>query len=463
MPASFIMSTTTVKYTKSVNFRSVPLPGGKFFCYNSLFNKPKIVDSGLLEFIEWLSQPRSKAECHQEFDGDVEELLMALCDSRLVAKEDFDERSAIAVQHKEFLSQATSAKFLNRLEIAISDACNLRCPHCMHFNNNDIPRGSRSQNISHSSVVLSVEAFLSALPEEFNDTIRVHFGNGEPLINWSAIEKAVEYCEARKPFRFRYAINSNLTLLTREMASFIARHDFKVSTSLDGIKEVNDRQRITLSGRGSFDKSVAGMMLLRDFGQPVNGFTVTITDVNFSETDQRLVDMAVDLGVKEIAMDFDLVNSVTYGVDECVELVFALRGYAQTRGVSLYGNWETPFKMLVSETWDKKPYAYCPAVDGSTLEFGVDGSIKTCGHTNTVVAKHFDAASAMSVGSDYATLIRSRLPNGNKYCKGCEIEGACGGQCHVTQEAALKSPDVLPRMCEVMRKMTKKLIIEQYG
>ncbi len=453
----------TVKYRTSDNFRRVSLQDGRLFCYNSLYNSPKILHTELEPLLEWFRVPRTVRETEQHFNGEVTDILESLIEARLIAESGIDERIDIKIRHEQFVRDATEARFLNRLEIAISDACNLRCPHCMHFNNNDVPSASSAQNISHTSVMLAIEAFLSALPKGFADTVRVHFGNGEPLINWSAVVYAVDYCEERKPFKFRYAINSNLTLMTPEMAEFIADHDFKVSTSLDGIKDVNDRQRKSLGGKGSFDRTIAGMRMLRDAGRPVDGFTVTITDSNFFETDTQLIDLAVELGVREIAMDFDLVNSVAYDIEECVDLVFDLRSYAGANGISLYGNWETPFKMLISQSWDKQPYAYCPAIDGSTLEFGVDGSIKTCGHTNTVVARDFDAKSAMSSNSSYASLIRSRLPNSNDYCRGCEIEAACGGQCHVTQEAAMKNSDVLPRMCGVMRKMTKKLIQEQYG
>ncbi|MEO9827593.1 MAG: radical SAM protein [Paracoccaceae bacterium] len=449
-------------FSRSPFYQEVELGGGEWFVYNSLLNSPRIVDAAALELLKFFESASSIEDCRSRYSGEVDEVLAEMISSNLIVPYGSDERREIRRRQDSFIDEAVAGTRLRKLEIAISDACNLRCPHCMHFNNGAASSG-KVVNISHTAITLAIENFIAALPESFDEVIHVHFGNGEPLINWKAIEFAVGYCESKSDYKFKYAINSNLTLMSEEIAQFMARYRFRISTSLDGIKDVNDRQRVSKAGKGSYDRTLQGMRLLRDAGHPVDGFTATITDKNFFETDHRLVDLAVELGIKEIAMDFDLVNSTTYRVDECVALVFGLRQYARNSGVSLFGNWETPFKMLIAESWAKNAYAYCPAMDGSTLEFGVDGKIKTCGHTNTVVAENFDAKSALSKGSRYHNLLAERLPNNMDYCRGCEIEGACGGQCHVTQEAALVSPDILPRMCDIMRKMTKNLIIEQYG
>jgi len=38
-------------------------------------------------------------------------------------------------------------------------------------------------------------------------------------------------------------------------------------------------------------------------------------------------------------------------------------------------------------------------------------------------------------GSRYYEFTKSRLPGNNQNCYGCELEGICAGQCHVTYEA----------------------------
>src|SRR5262249_12575320 len=50
-----------------------------------------------------------------------------------------------------------------------------------------------------------------------------------------------------------YSLTTNATLLTEEIADFLAEHRFGVTVSIDGDKELHDRMRVFHSGRGSYD------------------------------------------------------------------------------------------------------------------------------------------------------------------------------------------------------------------
>lgn len=176
--------------------------------------------------------------------------------------------------------------------------------------------------------------------------------------------------------------------------------------------------------------------------------------------DESVIDLAHSLGVEEISMDYDLVSSTEIPISECINKITTLRKYAQSKGMNFYGNWETPFRILMSISWLNSPHAYCPAMEGSTLEFNVDGSIRTCGHTNTVVGKNCDLCTVLSTNSHYMNLINSRLPGNNEMCIGCSIEGACAGQCHVTIESTKRDDKLMGNMCALMKGATTELIKE---
>ncbi|MDB9467168.1 hypothetical protein PN480_02330 [Dolichospermum circinale CS-1225] len=99
-------------------------------------------------------------------------------------------------------------------------------------------------------------------------------------------------------------------------------------------------------------------------------------------------------------------------------------------------------------------------MEGKTIEFNIDGTLKTCGHTNTIVGNFDEFDQCFTQGSKYLALITSRLPGNNDFCKGCEIEGCCAGQCHVTLESSKKDPNLVNRTCELMKMTTKALIME---
>ncbi|MBF2066676.1 MAG: hypothetical protein IGS39_19995 [Calothrix sp. C42_A2020_038] len=187
---------------------------------------------------------------------------------------------------------------------------------------------------------------------------------------------------------------------------------------------------------------------------------VTVTDKNFQLIDESIVDLAKEIGVKDMAMDFDLVRSTGITTESCVEKIILLRRYAHQQGLNFYGTWETPYRNLMSSSWLNTPHAFCPAMEGKTLEFNVDGSLKTCGHTNTVVGTSDKFEDCFTPNSKYSQLIESRLPGNNDFCKGCEIEGSCAGQCQVTLESSRNDSQLVEKMCQLMIATTQRLVHE---
>lgn len=139
--------------------------------------------------------------------------------------------------------------------------------------------------------------------------------------------------------------------------------------------------------------------------------------------------------------------------------------YANEKGINFSGTWDSAFRNLISENFLNGSYSFCAAVEGKSLEFNVDGSIKICSHTTTQ-AGHIDNFDQVfqKTGSLYK-IVENRFPGTEKYCTGCDIEGLCSGQCHVTREAAERlcakeRQKLLANMCNFYRMVTKLLIVE---
>ena len=107
-----------------------------------------------------------------------------------------------------------------------------------------------------------------------NGKVSVTFFGGEPLLRFPLIRTAVG--EARRMARERgkeisFSITTNGTLLTREIAGFLKENGISVCFSIDGPREIHDRNRPYASGRGSYEDVVRGLSFLRENG---NGFPV---------------------------------------------------------------------------------------------------------------------------------------------------------------------------------------------
>lgn len=451
----------TTQYKKSSYLHYVDGNDGRFFLYHSLFNNPIEINTSIWELIEYFSNPKAINETNNYFQGDVKAVLDKLIDLHYILPVEQDERVLLQSLQQKFLEQLTGGFRLGRLELAISNACNFGCKHCMHFLNNEFPnRIDPSMHMSIETAKKSIDLFVEQVRKSGNNSVRVHFGNGEPLMNWKTLVFALEYCESIKDLNFSYAINTNLSLLNREKAEVLKRYNVKISTSLDGLKEANDSIRIDRQGGSTFNKIVSKIELLSSIDYPIDGFSVTATDRNFSMIDESVIDFAKQMDIKDVSMDFDLVRSTKISTEDCVEKIIRLRRYAHQNGLNFYGTWETPYRNLMSNSWLNSPYAFCPAMEGRTLEFNVDGTLKACGHTNTVVGSSEEIDRCFLPESKYLSLIHDRLPGNNQFCRGCELEGCCAGQCHVTLESSRHDRELVDKMCQLMVETTRGLVHE---
>ncbi len=140
------------------------------------------------------------------------------------------------------------------VDIAITSRCNLHCAYCSHFSSAgdveaDLPASEWARffdELNHLGVM--------------NLTIQ----GGEPFLR----EDLPEILEEIVRNRMRFAILSNGTLISDEMAAFLSatgRCD-GVQVSLDGAQA---NHHDALRGKGTFDKALAGLERLRSHGIPV--------------------------------------------------------------------------------------------------------------------------------------------------------------------------------------------------
>ncbi|NPV63163.1 MAG: SynChlorMet cassette radical SAM/SPASM protein ScmE [Methanotrichaceae archaeon] len=145
------------------------------------------------------------------------------------------------------------------MELEITGKCNLRCRYCSHF---DSP--------GDVGIDLPAEEWLKFF-EELNRcaVIRVCFSGGEPFCR----EDLRELIEGAVRNRMRYRILTNGTLISEEIAEFLAstKRCESIQVSIDGSsEEINDSFR----GRGTFKKAMRGIEFLKSYGLPV---TVRVT------------------------------------------------------------------------------------------------------------------------------------------------------------------------------------------
>lgn len=142
---------------------------------------------------------------------------------------------------------------VNSVTFQMSQNCNLRCKYCP-YSDNDIydNRARANKNIKWGTVQKGIDFLVSNSLDV--DNLHIAFYGGEPLIVKELIIRAMKYAtEQVSGKRISFGLTTNATLLDHEFAEAIKNYNISILVSLDGPKEIHDKNRYYADGRGSYD------------------------------------------------------------------------------------------------------------------------------------------------------------------------------------------------------------------
>lgn len=140
---------------------------------------------------------------------------------------------------------------LKSLCLHIAHDCNLSCRYCFAKEGGF---GGTRELMPFSVARAAIDFLCKSSSTRYN--LEVDFFGGEPLMNFDVVKQTVQYARSiQKKYNkyFRFTITTNGLLLTDEISDFINNEMDNVVLSLDGRKAVNDINRKTLPGSGSYD------------------------------------------------------------------------------------------------------------------------------------------------------------------------------------------------------------------
>ncbi len=457
------------KYQLSPNFQIITGPKSEMaMVYHSLYGNPRIVNNESLLFLNLFKKPTTLEKISEICDENPRNIMQEFIKASFIIKSDFDEKKLLQEKKSQQLIRVQKQQTVDRMGLAISDLCNFSCIHCIHIQPKlSLPMYQQNSqpNMSWEIAKQCIDMYISLMKKQKINHGKIHFGNAEPLINWTVIKQTLGYCDQINNFSFEFAINTNLTLITKQIAETLKKYKVRIATSLDGTKISNDTIRVTKDKKGTFTKILEKFNLLDQIGYPLDGFSITVTKDNFELINVDILDLAIERKMTSIAFDYDLVNLIHIPVEQRVSKLMQFKKYANKHSIDFFGTWDSPFRNLTSNSFFSGDYAFCAAVQGKSLEFNTNGSIKICSHTNTKIGYIDNFNKIFEKTSRLTQIVDSRFPGTNNYCLGCEIEGFCGGQCHVTREVAShlnnKNRQIFfSDMCNFYREITRALAVE---
>ncbi|MBU2213537.1 radical SAM protein [Patescibacteria group bacterium] len=448
------------------HFTQSVLQGEVAVIWHSLFGNPQVVSLATVGFLNAFSSPNSLQsvigdELHPEDRQAVDDLVR----HHYLIPQDLDERAHLEQKLVERESLIAAGAEIDYLGLIVSEACNFRCAYCIHFNNieandrRDHPKKFMSFEVAKSAV----DWYLGVLQKHGKQVAEVNFGGGEPLLDWSVISKVLQYCDESYggKFDFRFSINTNASLLTPEIVQVLKRYSVAVATSLDGLRTGNDRVRMTKAGLGTYDAIVHGFDVMASAGYPLDGFSVTVTKENFPVLDESVINWASDRRMKEVRIDIDVTDLVNVPLDAVVSKLMCLRRYARAIGVEVFGFWSRPVENLNTSVLEEH-VGFCGAIRGNSVCVSPNGTLYACGYSTSPIG-HLSAMDDFhSVGGTYHSFVLQHMTGRMQMCRGCMIEGQCGGGCHITQEYAQATRSTkVGCMCVFYRRMAEELLRDQ--
>ncbi len=189
------------------------------------------------------------------------------------------------------------------LVVLLTSACNLACRYCYEDREGCAPPAAAEaapRDMSPEALRASVAFLLDGAGAA--GKVSVTFFGGEPLLRFPLIRRSVPDIRAMARERRKdvsFSITTNGTLVTPAIARFLKENGVSVCISIDGPREIHDRNRPYASGRGSYDDVARGVS---HFTEDRNGFPLAarVTLGHGAVGVRRMFDHLRDLGFTEV-------------------------------------------------------------------------------------------------------------------------------------------------------------------
>lgn len=150
--------------------------------------------------------------------------------------------------------------------LAVTNRCNNACVYCQANG------GAKCADLDIPTARKIIDR-IAASPAKH---LTIEFQGGEPLMNFPILQEVVRYSREKLNGKdVSFALVSNLSLVTEEVADWIAENNISVSTSLDGPKFLHDLQRPRKDRDSSYEAMLRGLARLRVRNRSVGAIQTT--------------------------------------------------------------------------------------------------------------------------------------------------------------------------------------------
>jgi uncharacterized protein len=176
--------------------------------------------------------------------------------------------------------------------------CNIDCRYCY------LPdRGNKAVLAEETIVNLFSEVFESGWLQH---GLGVVWHAGEPMVlPIDFYRRAFRLIDSLKPaeIELTHAFQTNGTLIDDAWCSFFTEASVNVGVSVDGPQRLHDINRRTRAGRGTFDKTIAGIRRLREHAVPFH--VISVLSAESLAAPREMFDFYVSEGIDRVCFNVE--------------------------------------------------------------------------------------------------------------------------------------------------------------
>ena len=345
----------------------------------------------------------------------------------------------------------------------MTTACNLRCTYC-YASAGDTPLRSMNLEVAKKGINFIIK---NAIKKGEEGIEIAYHGGGEPTANWKVMTESMAYAKekaAEHGLHINAACASN-GVLTDKQIDWIIENLSGVSLSYDGLPEVQDKHRITISGKGSSEK-VNHTMRRFDEAQFAYGIRMTVTHDLIESLPASTEFIFANFKPQRIQAE------PAYQMGRWTEAPSAeteafINAYREAQNIaSKYGKEITFSGARVGALTNH----FCGITQDSFC-LSPDGNVSAC---YEVFMEDADWSDTFFYGKpvlgqegyffDLPVLnnLRQQAVQHRDFCQGCFAKWSCGGDCYhksltVNGETEFQGTD----RCHIIREFTKDQILER--
>ncbi len=176
--------------------------------------------------------------------------------------------------------------------------CNIDCRYCY------LPERTNKAVVAEATLVnLFSQVFASGW---VHDGVSVVWHAGEPLVlPVDFYRRAFRLIDELKPpaLTLTHAFQTNGTLIDDAWCAFFAEQRVNVGVSIDGPRRLHDINRVTRAGRGTFERTIAGIRRLRRHEVPFH--VISVLSAESLAAPREMFDFYLSEGIERVCFNVE--------------------------------------------------------------------------------------------------------------------------------------------------------------